>query len=215
MTYYYENLDLSDITYFCEIDMLWKIELWRDIPNHIGLYKVSDLGRAKSLDRMVRHKRWGGHAFYEGKILKQNYSKNEYLCFRTSNEDVKTTHFTHQLVAAVFNGHVVSGREEVVDHKNNIKLDNRAVNLQSITHRKNTSKDIKNKTSRYTGVSWDREEKKWASNIQRNGVKLRLIRTTNEDLANSMYQIALANIHLFNGCRKSFRELVKTILKEK
>ena len=49
---YNENLDLEPIKYFCEYDLIWKIEEFRDIPNYEGIYQVSDLGRIKSLSRI-------------------------------------------------------------------------------------------------------------------------------------------------------------------
>ncbi len=42
-------------------------------------------------------------------------------------------------------------------------------NLQLITNKKNTSKDRKNKTSKYTGVSWHKQSNKWLAQFRENG----------------------------------------------
>jgi hypothetical protein len=74
----------------------------------------------------------------------------------------------HQLVAMAFLNHTPCGMNLVVDHINSNKLDNRVENLQLITQRENSSKDIKNKTSKYTGVSWCKHRGKWLSQIYLN-----------------------------------------------
>jgi hypothetical protein len=42
-------------------------------------------------------------------------------------------------------------------------------NLQLITNKKNTSKDRKNKTSKYTNVSWHKQSNKWLAQFRENG----------------------------------------------
>lgn len=45
-------------------------EVWKDITGYEGKYKVSNMGRVKSLDRFVRCK-GGGSQFRKGRILAQ------------------------------------------------------------------------------------------------------------------------------------------------
>jgi hypothetical protein len=52
-----------------------KGERWRDIPHFEGIYKVSNLGRVKSLDRIVPHPRLK-EQFVAGRILSQSVAKN-------------------------------------------------------------------------------------------------------------------------------------------
>lgn len=52
-----------------------KGERWRDIPQFEGLYKVSSLGRVKSLDRIIPHPRLK-EQFVAGRILSQSIAKN-------------------------------------------------------------------------------------------------------------------------------------------
>jgi len=74
---YYKNLDLADIKYFCPIDLVEKIELWADIKDFEDRYKVSNLGRVKSLDRM----RGNGVSAYpmKGRIMRQSKDRDKYL----------------------------------------------------------------------------------------------------------------------------------------
>ena len=88
------------------------------------------------------------------------------------------------------------GRFIVVDHVNNDKLDNRVENLQLITNRENLSKDKKNKTSKYTGVSWCKLTKKWKSSIQINKKTRYLGLYNSEEEAHLEYQNKLKELNI-------------------
>jgi hypothetical protein len=51
-------------------------ERWKDIPGFEGIYKASNFGRIKSLDRTVTHIRLG-EQFVEGRILSQSVARNQ------------------------------------------------------------------------------------------------------------------------------------------
>jgi hypothetical protein len=127
-------------------------EFWKDIPNYKGLYKVSNLGRVKSLERKIMRRNGRVQTVAE-KILKNKETKylSVSLC---KDNNVKTAHI-HKLVAMAFLGHVPNGHKLVVDHIDNDRLNNNVDNLQLISHRENSSKD-KTGTSKYTGVSWNK-----------------------------------------------------------
>lgn len=87
-----------------------KGEIWKDIHGYEGYYKVSNLGRVKSLDRIIPHPRLY-QQFVKGRILKQKIVKD----FNTLTEDVmislqvalaleNTTHYfnVRRLVYAAF-----------------------------------------------------------------------------------------------------------------
>jgi hypothetical protein len=106
------------------------MEKWKDIPEYAGSYQVSDLGRVRSLDRVVKCK--NGREFKrKGKILKQG-NKNGYkfvnLCYGNSVS-------VHTLVAKAFLGE----RPDKMDvcHINGNKSYNRLSNLEYGTRSKN------------------------------------------------------------------------------
>ena len=70
---------------------------------------------------------------------------------------------------------------------NNNPLDNRLSNLQLISARENTSKDRKNKTSKYQGVWFCKTTKKWKSEIRINAARFNLGAFTIEEEARDAY----------------------------
>lgn len=143
-------------------------EIWKDIVGFEGLYQVSNMGRVYSLPR-----EWicgvCSMNSHSGKILKQYKVSDGYLavCLYVNNNS--KTRKVHQLVAESFLNHTPCGYKLVVDHIDNNPLNNHVSNLQLISNRLNLSKDKKNKTSNYTGVSWKKNNNKWQVGIYING----------------------------------------------
>ena len=161
-------------------------EIWKDIPTMEGYYQVSNLGRVRNLGREVETIR--GVWTYRGGLVPQRVGITGYYIVSLYLDKKVKTRKTHQLVAMAFLGHIPCGYKLVVDHINNDPLDNRVENLQIVTHRYNTSKDRKNKTSKYTGVSWHKENKKWEVRIRINGIKLYLGQFKDEYQAHLVYE---------------------------
>lgn len=161
-------------------------ENWKDVIGYEGRYEVSDLGRVKSLP-----KTWisgsGTVRSHEGKILKQQ-EHNGYLSVNLFNNGKGKKHMVHKLIAASFLDDIIS--DLVVDHIDNNSLNNKVENLQLITQRENLSKDKKG-SSKYTGVSWHSQRKKWRSEIYVNGKSKHLGLFTDEYDAHLAYQKAL------------------------
>jgi hypothetical protein len=143
-----------------------KQEVWKDIPNYEGLYKVSNFGNVKSLERYVKGK-------VENRLQKENIlSKrlvgnlgNQYyavtLCNNKDRKQIKVS----VLVAMAFLNHIPNGYVGfTVDHIDNNPLNNNVNNLQVITKRENSSKDRKG-ISKYTGVTFNKKSNKWRSQI--------------------------------------------------
>lgn len=148
-------------------------EIWKDIVGYEGLYQVSNLGNVKGLPRQLLMKGKYPYTCKE-KMLKPGKNKRGYCSVVLSINSIEKTFKVHQLVAMAFLGHKPCGMELVVDHKNNNKSDNRLENLQIITNRENCSKDVKNKTSKYTGVNWRNDTKKWTARITINKKQINL-----------------------------------------
>ena len=164
---------------FCIILIM---EIWKDVKGYEGTYKVSSLGRVKSLK------------FNKERVLKLAVSNVEYqvvtLC---SNSNIKT--FTvHQLVAVAFLNHKPCGMKKVIDHINDVKTDNRVENLQIVTQRFNNRKTQGSYSSQYKGVSWYKPLKKWLSHINLNGKTKHLGYFTSELEASQAYQTALLTV---------------------
>lgn len=143
-------------------------EIFKDVPGYEGYYQASNQGRVKSLNRNVKHP-YGNVRFIKRRILKPCIVKG-YYCVRLSKKGKCKTYPVHILIALTFLDFKQTGHGGLImDHINNIKTDNRLENLQIITNRENTSKDRKNGTSKYVGVSWCKTSKKWRSYIYLDG----------------------------------------------
>lgn len=157
-------------------------EIWKDIIGYEGLYKVSSLGRVKSLKRNKE------------KILNPSWSDKTYFVVSLCKDKKQKTLKVHQLVAMTFLNHTPCGYKLVVDHMNDNPLDNRVENLQVITHRENLSKDKKNKTSKYAGVGWHNASNSWRSRIYIDKKNVLLGNFDNEYEAHLAYQNKLKEI---------------------
>lgn len=178
---YYKNFSLEPLFYINDEGLVCQEE-FRDVAGYEGLYQVSDLGRVKSLKRKFVKK---------DLILNYNNNSNRYVFLNLYKNTIVYRISIHQLVAMAFLNHIPCKHEWVVDHIDNNSLNNTLANLQIITHRKNTSKDIKNKTSKYTGVNWDKDRNKWVSFIRIEKERFNLGRFETEKEASEAYQKAL------------------------
>ena len=169
-----------------------KKEVWKDIPDYEGFYQVSNLGKVKSVKRIVVCKT-GRKLTVKERILKQGLSKGYLMVVLNKNnkgECVKV----HILVAMAFLNHKRCGHKWVVDHKNNIRTDNRLENLQITTNRHNASKDRNGYTSDYVGVCWHKAAKKWLCQIHHKGERIYLGLYNSEYKAHLAYQAELKKI---------------------
>jgi hypothetical protein len=160
------------------------VEEWRKVKGFEEHYEVSSLGRVKSLERKV----FNGHGFriVKERILKQCSIK--YCAITLSLNEIKTKVPIHKLMAIAFLNHTPCGYKLVVDHIDNNKFNNNINNLQIITQRENTTKDKKNKTSKYRGVSFYKSSGKFRSAISFNGKTFHLGYFNSEEEASKAYE---------------------------
>ena len=104
-------------------------EEWRDIKGYEGIYQVSNLGRVKSLERIVNTCN-AYKTLYE-KQLKIYVSKNGYLHVSLQRKNK----LVHRLVAEAFIPNPENKPQ--VNHKNEVKQDNRVENLEWVSAREN------------------------------------------------------------------------------
>ena len=76
-------------------------EIWKDVSGFEGYYKVSNLGRVKSLDRIILSKN-GKNMPFCGKILKYRTGKRGYPYVTLRSPNLKKTVKIHRLVAKAF-----------------------------------------------------------------------------------------------------------------
>ena len=126
--------------FFAELDELKKSllkcngnlphELWRDIENYEGLYKVSNFGRVKSFH------------FGREKLLKAGVSNTGYVNVSLTKNKTKKNFNVHVLVAKAFIPNPDGKRE--VNHIDGDKLNNCVDNLEWVTGSENTRHAIQN-----------------------------------------------------------------------
>jgi len=156
-------------------------EIWLPIKGYGNTYKVSNLGRVKSLKRAKEL------------IMSQTINRQGYYNVKLSNNNIPKTIETHQLVAQTFLGHVPKGKEIVVDHIDHDKLNNNKDNLQIITFRENCTRG-RTGVSKFTGVSWHKGQGKWIAAIRHAGKKLHLGYFSCELKAGAAYQNKLKEL---------------------
>jgi hypothetical protein len=175
-------------------------EIWRPVIGYEGIYEVSNLGRVKSLERIVERNN-GRNKTINEKILKGRINSDRYFNIDLCNKGVIKTKTIHQLVAESFLNHKPCGMKLVVNHINFDRTDNRVENLEIVTARENANKKHLKSTSKYTGVAWYKTSKKWLASIYINGKSKHLGLFTDEYEAHLAYQSALSQ--LTNQTQKS------------
>jgi hypothetical protein len=127
-------------------------EIWKDIPGYRKYYQASNLGRIRSLPRMIKNTSKSSH-LSKLRVLKAHPSTKGYLTVVLCKNSKTKSFGVHRLVACAFLGHKLNlGFSVVVDHINNINTDNRLENLQLVSVRTNTTKDKPVNSSGYLGV---------------------------------------------------------------
>ena len=110
-------------------------EIWRWIPKYEKHYKVSNLGRVKSVERKVKAPRGKKRQLVE-KIMSQQQDRNGYYSVWLRNGH-HVRFFVHRLVAHAFLPN--PGNDPMVNHKDRNKKNNELSNLEWCTAKENSA----------------------------------------------------------------------------
>ena len=148
-------------------------EVWKPIPGFDG-YEASNLGRIRSVDRIVVEKCGIKSRFLKGMIIVPQPNKKRGRLYASLGRRGKRP--VAVWVAMAFLGHVPNRLESVVDHINDDCTDDRLDNLQIITNRRNIAKGYASRVKASglpTGVSrTQRNKKPYMSSYYLNGKKV-------------------------------------------
>ena len=147
------NFDYKDITlndtennkhliFICSGDekkvLVNKKEFWKPIKEHENMYSISNFGGVRNLKT--------------GKKLNPYIHRCGYLRVRLYKENTKKTFYVHRLVAETFIPN--PNNKPQVNHKNGIKTDNRAENLEWCDNSQNQLHAYRNNLrKKYYGVN--------------------------------------------------------------
>lgn len=103
-------------------------EIWKPVVGWEDCYMVSSLGRVKSVDRYVNHRKEGCYQFIKGKIRKTKYNNGGYEMVSLQKNGKDKTYLVHRLVAQAFIPNPDNLPE--VNHKDENTKNNRLENLE-------------------------------------------------------------------------------------
>lgn len=110
-------------------------EVWKDVVGYEGIYRVSSLGRVRSLDHFVKHSN-GRDRIQKGRFLKRQFSLKGYFFVSLSRSKKRFHTGVHRLVAMAFIKN--PNNKSQVNHIDGNKINNRPSNLEWCTNQENS-----------------------------------------------------------------------------
>lgn len=180
-------------------------EIWKDVVGYEGLYEVSNLGRVRSLDRVLIYKS-GKHKPHKGRIMRLTLTSKGYPSVDLCKDGQVKKMLVHRLVAIAFLSN--PNNYNVVNHKDETPSNNFADNLECthqynstygtcVIRRANTHRGMKHKFSHH--------DKQWKK-VSKCDNEMNIITTydsitiASKETGNAIQGISLASKH--SGKRK-------------
>lgn len=115
-------------------------EVWKDIQNYEGLYKISNYGNIVSLKHA-----WGNRDV--ARIVSQHITKKGYKRVGLHKDNKSKLYMVHRLVAETFISNPT--KEQEINHKNYDRTDNYVNNLEWLSHTQNVRYSKAKKVNQY------------------------------------------------------------------
>ena len=109
-------------------------EIWKDIKGYEGLYQISNIGRVKSLDRIVKS-RYDSTSLFKERLLTPQRDTRGYKHVSLRKEGKSKHKRVHRLIALAFIPNPENKPE--VNHIDGNKMNNGIDNLEWSTHSEN------------------------------------------------------------------------------
>lgn len=103
------------------------IEKFKPVKGYAGIYEISNLGRVKSISRIIERKD-GNTRVTEDRIIIPFITKCGYHQIVLCKDGVRKKHYIHRLVANAFLPNL--NNLPIINHKDENKLNNRVDNLE-------------------------------------------------------------------------------------
>jgi len=188
-------------------------EIWKPIKGYEGLYEVSNLGRVRSLDRLVVDT-IGRSYLVKGCIKHPQIGTSGYYIIGLSKDGKSKSNKVHRLVAEVFVDNPYN--KPYIDHINTIRTDCRACNLRWVTLKENSNNQLTKHHAKFgsSKVVLKRERNKIHLSKSSPNYPIRLYRysLTGEyiDEFKSMLDAALSTGIELSGIRKALNKSYRT-----
>lgn len=160
------------------------MEIWKSIKNFECLYEVSNYGNVRSVSRKVLNNgSYSGYTNIKSKVLKQTKNRLGYHVLTLFKNGKRHFKIVHRLVAEAFLDNPNNYSE--VNHKDLNKSNNYFANLEWCSREYNVNHfyKSKSKTSKYKGVSFQKDRNKWVSFIDIDKKRINIGRFDTEEEA--------------------------------
>lgn len=132
---------------------------------------------------------WNWQSAYDPKLDGYYVHRTQHIGMFNGKKKQKTIGMHRQIMEHALGRKLE--RYEVIDHINNDPLDNRRENLRIASPRQNQQNQKRKTSSKYPGVYWSKQAKKWHAMIKLNGKKKHLGYFVEEREAAKAYEAAV------------------------